>query len=292
MLLFLYSRRYQTVILSSSYYGLFCFLILEYLFNKRQPRVILLEFIRGEAPNNIIKKWIHPFLLRAFIAPIFRKTIKYFHVLSAGEQERYSFLYRMPRSHFVFIPWPLRLKADEIPERCRGIADSRATVITSGRAACDFKTIFKAAEYQSWTLVIICGKRDHLEVRKLNKNNAAAVFCEIPLSQHRQFVKDAAVYVLSLHETGHSAGHVRLRECVRLGVPVVATDVSSLKDYIIQNETGVLVPPGDYVAMRKAVNNILANRKEGMRLAKNAFDRAGDFLREDYLQRIRWLVIS
>jgi len=288
LILYKYSRRYQKVILSSSYSGLFSFLVLEFIFNK-QNRVVLLEFIKAEKPNHWIKKYFYPITQKYLITPIFRKTIKSIHVLSVDEIKRYAAQYQLPKSMFFYIPWPLRLKSDGVPDVYK-INNKYSTVICSGRAACDWGTIFKAAENQYWNLIIICGKEDYKKVLKLNVNNTANVLCEISAEQHSQLVKDSSVYVLSLFEKFYSAGHVRLRECVRSGVPVIATDVKSLKGYIIPNKTGIMVPVGDSISMRNAVNSLLADSMQRHKLAKNAFEQAGIYFREDYIQKIRQLI--
>ena len=290
-LLFAFSRTYATVVTCPSTHGFLPFLFLEYLFSGETHRVVLLEFIRGEAPNNFLRRLIHPLWLKVFVGPVFRKTIRYAHILSEYEQERYSQLYRIPKQSFVFVPWLMRLPSDVMPERCLVVAKSD-TVVASGRAACDWGLIFKASAGQPWPLVVICSKKDFAQVVRLNSDNRAIVLCDITREAHQRYVREAAVYVLSLRETYYSAGHVRLRDCVREGTPVIATDVTALKGYIIHNETGILTPPADPSAMRRAIETMLADRSRGRNMAKLAFEVAGNCTREVYLEKIGHLLLS
>ena len=42
------------------------------------------------------------------------------------------------------------------------------------------------------------------------------------------------------------------------GRPVVAGDVGGLRDLVVHEETGLLVPPGDVSALREAIRRLLA----------------------------------
>jgi glycosyltransferase involved in cell wall biosynthesis len=249
--------------------------------------VILLEFIRKEAPNNFLIKLIHPLWVVVF-GYVLRNTVRYAHVLSHQEREHYSKLYGIPKHSLVYIPWPMRRANDVMASRILSSATSN-TVVASGKASCDWETVFKAAVSQHWPLIVICGKRDFARVTELNFDNRAKVLCEITREEHNRYVREAAVYVLSLRETFHSSGHVRLSDCVREGTPVIATDVKAIEDYVIHNRTGVLIPPHDPSAMRCAIDSILNDRERGRKMARNAFELGGNFTREAYLEKIRCL---
>ena len=100
----------------------------------------------------------------------------------------------------------------------------------------------------------------------------------------------AAVYVLSLLERERSSGHVRISDVTRAGTPIVATAVKGIEGYIDHGETGLLVPPGDVLLLRAAVNRLLSNVPLRRTLARNAFDQAVKHTREDYMQQVDLLV--
>ena len=54
------------------------------------------------------------------------------------------------------------------------------------------------------------------------------------------------------------------------GRPVVATAVGGLLDLVVDGETGLLVPPGTYRALRDALERLLADPQERMRLGSGA----------------------
>ena len=75
---------------------------------------------------------------------------------------------------------------------------------------------------------------------------------------------------------------VALIEAMAAGVPGVATDVGGVRDVILDDSTGIVVPPGDAEAFASAVEALLADADRrammgaaGRRsvLARFAFDR-------------------
>ena len=57
------------------------------------------------------------------------------------------------------------------------------------------------------------------------------------------------------------------------GKPTVATEVGGIPDIIINNETGILVPPGDSTTLAMAINKMLENPEWTAQLGKNARER-------------------
>jgi glycosyltransferase involved in cell wall biosynthesis len=66
-------------------------------------------------------------------------------------------------------------------------------------------------------------------------------------------------------------------EAMASGQPVVASAVGGLTDIIVDGETGVLVPAGDPVALRVAVNQLLADPQRRARMGEAARFRASRF---------------
>jgi glycosyltransferase involved in cell wall biosynthesis len=58
------------------------------------------------------------------------------------------------------------------------------------------------------------------------------------------------------------------------GKPVVATAVGGLLDLVVDGETGLLVPPRDPAALRRALERLLADRELRRRLGAAARERA------------------
>ncbi|MEM2890193.1 MAG: glycosyltransferase family 4 protein [Candidatus Hadarchaeum sp.] len=66
-------------------------------------------------------------------------------------------------------------------------------------------------------------------------------------------------------------------EAMAMGVPVIATEVSGSKELIIDNETGILVPPKDSYALAMAILRILSHRKQTAYMVKEAKKRVSNY---------------
>jgi hypothetical protein len=251
-------------------------LALDALRPRRRPRIVLFEFI-GREPSRRgavriarrARAWLEGLAMRRSVAAA--------HVLTEAERGLYARLYRLPVERFRHVAWPLSRTGAEIPPPPE---DSRR-VVSSGRAYCDWDTVLAAASGRDWELTLICGEEEHTQVREKAAGIAAEVLCELSREEHDARLREAAVYALVLRETAVSAGQVRLTAAVDSGAPVVATAVPALEGYA-EEGTAVLVPPADPKALGDAVDRLLADRSERLRLRGAAIARARDWTYEDY----------
>jgi len=286
-LLFLAAKKRPFILTSPAIRGAKAFFFFEALLGAPRKHVILVEFIHAVKPKSrlILKRWLYYVWFHWVLKRALRKSLLTAHVLTEWERSHYGELFEIPEERFVFIPWPKRLRDDRLVETPTP-ASAERSVMSSGREACDWETLFKAAEGQDWRLRIICSRSELQRVRRLNRGGIAEVFYEIPLEDHQRQLETAAVYVLSLYEGERSSGHVRINNATRAGIPIVATSVKGIEGYIQDGNTGLLVPPGDTVRLRAAVNRLLADVKYRRVLARNAFDEAAKHTREDYMEKL------
>jgi hypothetical protein len=266
------------------------FFFFEALLGTSRKHLILLEFLESPKANSlsILRRLSHYVWLHWILKRVLKKSLMTAHVLAQGDRLQYSKIFGMPEDHFVFIPWPKRERNDRFAEAPAKSSDG--WVVSSGREACDWETLFKAAEGQNWRLRIICSRRDLARVRRLNKDGIADVLCEISREAHQNQVKNATVYVLCLAEQERSSGHVRISDATKASTPIEATAVKGIEGYIDDGKTGLLVCPRDAARLRAAVNRLLADAPYRWSLARNAFDAAANHTREDYMERIGLLI--
>ena len=65
-------------------------------------------------------------------------------------------------------------------------------------------------------------------------------------------------------------------EAMACGKPVVGSDVGGVRELLADNESGILVPPGDPQALARAVTRIVEDPELAERMGKCALDRAGE----------------
>jgi glycosyltransferase involved in cell wall biosynthesis len=75
----------------------------------------------------------------------------------------------------------------------------------------------------------------------------------------------AQLFVLSTHYEGLP---ISIIEALRAGLPVVATDVSGIKEEVAHNETGLLVPHRDEIALADALQKIIKDPQMRARMGK------------------------
>ena len=73
-------------------------------------------------------------------------------------------------------------------------------------------------------------------------------------------------------------------EAMTSGTPVIASRTGGLPEVIRDGETGFLVPPGDVVALRERLEQVLGDQSLARRLGANA--------RQDVLERFTWSKVA
>lgn len=82
--------------------------------------------------------------------------------------------------------------------------------------------------------------------------------------------------MLSIH-LARKVGGVTVIEANACGTPVIATDVPGLRDAVVQERTGLLVPYGDVDALSNAVIRVLKDDGLRSRLSEEAISWARRF---------------
>jgi hypothetical protein len=285
-------RNFPIVV--AEYHHLRAFLLLERLFPRRRRYLVLLQFIHvSEEDWGTVETrgWPQHRLRTVFekhvIRPAISRTLLRAQVLSREEQRRQTRYFNLPPGTMRFIPWslatPLRHEPPEPNVERRG-------VFASGRAACDWPTVFAVAQDEEWPLTVVCGEDDLDNVLRLNASGRATVSSEIRMAAHDSLMRNAAVYLLALKEARVSSGHLRLATAIQCRTPVVVSNVRGLADYVRPNVNALTFDPGDIVDARSKIRRLLEDPALGSRLADTAAELAKEWTPDDYLSALRELI--
>src|SRR5205823_4998663 len=100
----------------------------------------------------------------------------------------------------------------------------------------------------------------------------------VPHDELLRLYERAAVVACPSYREGYG---IACAEAMAHGRPVVASAVGGLRDLVVDGETGLLVPPGDVAALRKALERLLGDADLRARLGAAARERARELLTWD-----------
>lgn len=98
------------------------------------------------------------------------------------------------------------------------------------------------------------------------KVNVTLINEYMPDKQIAEYIKKSKVFVLPYRE---ATGTQIAQSVMFYKKPIVATSTGCLPEYVIDHETGIIVPPSDPVALANAIANLLSNKEERQRLGIN-----------------------
>jgi glycosyltransferase involved in cell wall biosynthesis len=87
---------------------------------------------------------------------------------------------------------------------------------------------------------------------------------------------EAAFDIAVLPSVGCDASSASIKEAMALGVPVVASDIGGARSLIADGVTGLVVPPGDAVALAAALESLMTDRDRARAMAQAAQAQVGE----------------
>jgi hypothetical protein len=266
-------------------------LLLERLFPTSRRYIVLLHFIpevswaRSGTLRGSLLSAVKLVNLRLVVRPVVQKSVLRCQVLTKWEVERNARYFDIPRDRISLTPYPLRQGSDELPG-----SDGKSGVFASGRAACDWPTVFAAAGAGEWSLTVVCGRRDLAQVQRLNRDGRAIVLVDVSADEHARLMRSAMVYLLALRDRQVSSGQIRLSDAIRSGTPVVLGEVPGISEYVVAEHTALTYPPGDARAAGDQIRRLATDPELRRRVCEEAFARAGEWTREQYRAAMHDLV--
>jgi glycosyltransferase involved in cell wall biosynthesis len=96
--------------------------------------------------------------------------------------------------------------------------------------------------------------------------------CRLGFVDLRQLYADSDVVVMPLLDVEFQAGVTTILEAMAMGKPVVCSRTRGQSDIIVDDVNGVYVEPGDARGLRRAIDELLADRERAQRLGRAARD--------------------
>jgi len=207
--------------------------------------------------------------IRAFVRLVDGPYVRYC-VLSTDELQTFPATWGVPKDRVVFTPFPATMPATT--EGTRG-----DYLFVGGNSLRDHGTVYRALAHLSHPAVVATSAVPPGEARKGLSWGALA-----PDDYDRKLAGCRAAAVV-LNRSVRSAGQQSYLNAMLLEKPVIVTDSPGVRDYVIDGETGVIVPEGDSFALRAAIADVFdASRTRhyeemGRRARQSVIDRRLDY---------------
>lgn len=186
-----------------------------------------------------------------------------FIVHATGEIDAYSRWLHLPKGKFRFIP----LQRGKVETTGPGPIP-QPYIVSMGSANRDYETLVSAVLGLGIKTVIISkrdvvdGLPDHPDLIKLHS---------LTMDECNSILREAAVNVVPISDSGTASGQVTFLTGMRLGVPTVCSRCVGTVDYFKEGETGLLVPPRDVGALRHAIRALLNDEDLRTKIARAGF---------------------
>ncbi len=181
---------------------------------------------------------------------------------SSSERDEYASLLRLPSERFVFLPTPWAAPSDVPALTDDGFA------LALGQSNRDYATLFRAVEGLTIPVTVVAA--DDTPFGGITPPSNVAVRFNTDHDTTNALIAAARLHLIPLHPTGFSSGQTVLLRAMAAKKACIVSRIPGVADYIEENQTAVLVPPHDEVALREALSRLWDDAPERERLGENA----------------------
>jgi glycosyltransferase involved in cell wall biosynthesis len=212
------------------------------------PRLIAWHFNLGSLAN----EW------KGYLAGRVLRRVDRFVVHSRSEITNYAKWLGIGEKRFCFVPLQ-RGSFDEVkPSQIQ-----RPYIVSMGSANRDYKTLVDAILGTGIKTIVISKKNiiddlpEHPDLLKLNN---------LTYEECKSILSGAELNIVPISAADSASGQVTFITSMTMGIPTVATRCISTVDYIEDGTTGILVPPGDAVALRQVIQSLWRDKELRLRI--------------------------
>ena len=150
------------------------------------------------------------------------------------------------------------------------VAENRYVLAVGRDRGRDWATLFEAV--RGTDLAVKVASRPG-EFETLTVPGNVEVLGTIDRATYRDLTARASIVVVPTHVRAYPTGQSVVLESMAMGKCCVVTDTPAMRDYVVDGETAVLVPPHDPAALQRALERVIANQALRRRLGASARER-------------------
>jgi hypothetical protein len=207
------------------------------------------------------------------VAAHFLRSIDRFIVHSRGEVALLRDWLEIDEERIRFVP----LQRAAIPALATEDVDEPFAV-AMGSANRDYATLFEAARATGLPLTVVAA--DHALPPALPPPNVR-LLTGIDSQACLALAQRARLSIVPLADIAAASGQITIVEAMRMGRPLVATDAIGTRDYVVDGDTGLLVPPRDPAALAAALKRLWDDDQLRSRLGDAAARFAAEALSDE-----------
>ncbi|MBI4436484.1 MAG: GNAT family N-acetyltransferase [Candidatus Omnitrophica bacterium] len=265
-------RKYDVLITGCEREDGFFAILQSLLPGKRIPHLMTCCLWKSE--TNPLRKWWKGMVLR-WIA----RSVRLFLVWSRQECDTYSAYFKIPREKFVFMPHHASLDGYDVEGK------NGNYIFAGGDSSRDYETLLEAVRSLSFPTLIVAKQVAFWNGKPLPPHVTAQT--TDPLG-FRKLMAGARMVVLPLTRgLLQSTGQQSYLNAMALKKPVIVSEVPGVLDHVTPEVTGIVVPPGDPVALREAILRVMGGGSEVQKMVEKAYERVqNEFSLTHFVNRI------
>jgi glycosyltransferase involved in cell wall biosynthesis len=264
------SRNYDLVYVGSGWDGLF-FSIGQRLFRRNKVPHIFIDFYVN-IDQNRIEKGIRRFLYHLAVQGACKVLVQ-----RHCEVELFARALSIPPDKFVFVRYHSTLY--DVPYTVQ----NDDYIFAGGDSDRDYPLLIEAVRGLPYRTVIACLRRDHFRKIVIPANVEIRT---TPQDEFFQLMAGARVTVVPLRSRPqHVGGEQTYANAMSMGKPTIVTDLYA-SDYIQHGVTGILTPPGDGSALRRAIKHVMENPEQARLMGLRAKETSKAFAPEQFFAAI------
>ena len=148
--------------------------------------------------------------------------------------------------------------------------DTDDYILAVGQEQRDYKTLLQAMSGTSLKCVVVASSPWSTSQVKIDEFEEVTVLSHIPYQEIRTLYARARLIVVPLFDVDYAAGVNAVLEAMAMAKPLILSRTRGITDYVVHNETGIYVSPGDAEELREVILSLWGQSKELDRLGANA----------------------
>jgi len=164
-------------------------------------------------------------------------------------------------------------------------------ILAVGQEQRDYMTLLRALAGTGLKLIVVASSPWSTSQIEIDKVGEVQVLSHIPYQELRSLYARARLVVVPLYEVNYAAGVSVLLEAMAMAKPVVISRTAGISDYVVPDETGVYVAPGDPDEVRQRILDLWEQPTQLERLGNNARQLVEEKINMDlYVEQVAQIV--